>query len=47
MAFSMACVIHERCLCMYLFSFGICSGMCFSRKLLNLLTNKVYASFCK
>ena len=40
----MACIIHG-CLCLYLLSFYICSGMCLSSKLLNLLTNKVYASF--
>ena len=32
-------------LCLYLFSFDICSGMCLSNKPINLLINKVYASF--
>ena len=31
--------------CLYLFRFDICSGMCLTSKLINLLINKVYASF--
>ena len=45
MDLSMACVIHGWFLCLYLFGFDICSGMCLSSKLINLLINKVYASF--
>ena len=45
MDLSMACVIHGCFLCLYLFGFDICSGMCLSSKLINLLINKVYASF--
>ena len=42
MDLSMACVIHGCFLCLYLFGFDICSGMCLSSKLINLLINKVY-----
>ena len=45
MDLSMACVIHGCFLCLYLFGFYICSGMCLSSRLINLLINKVYASF--
>ena len=31
--------------CLYLFNFDICPGMCLSNKLINVLINKVYASF--
>ena len=36
---------NETILYLYLFSFDICSGMCLSRKPINVLINKVYASY--